>query len=122
MKNLIIIVALVLLTSCSTSIVEHETGYNFDNSWYWFITVEEGTTDQEMRDYVDMMTNPEANSFFYFYPDNGLTRDMEGKSYALEDLARTVEKYPPIADYYVMMGQDEINEDASEMLHMFFVE
>lgn len=104
-------------TSCTNSNVKDIATFQFNNAWYWVIQYEEGTTQQEVEDYVNKMANPNQTSYFYAY-DKSLDVSVFAKEkFNLQSFASSILDDPkPNYGFYKIPSDTKIYDDGIDVL------
>lgn len=111
MKKLILLLAGLFLVSCSKT--TDVASFQFDNAWYNVVNFQEGTSKAELEDYVKTYSNPEATSYFFFYPEKYDVSVFKKERFNQRDFAATVVSTNPTYGMYRMMPADKtVHDDA----------
>ncbi|MDB0600063.1 hypothetical protein PL373_02605 [Tenacibaculum maritimum] len=94
MKKLILIVTIItLFTSCTESKVKDVAAFEFNNAWYWVSSYSKDATEQDVKDYANLLANPNQTSFFFAYPDSVDVSLFANEKFSYETFICLVLKY-----------------------------
>lgn len=112
MKKLILFIAGLFIVSCSSK-TSDVAAFQFGGAWYNVVNFQEGTSKAELEEYVKTYSNPEATSYFFFYPENYDVSVFKKEKFNQLDFAATVVSTNPTYGMYRMMPADKtVHDDA----------
>lgn len=116
MKKTLLLLALFTLFSCSSNKVEDIASFEFNGTWYWVAQYNDGTTKQDVEDYVKKWANPNQTSYFYVYDKSIDLSIFNYESFNLDKFAKTILENKPQYGYYKIPGEEKLNTDAVWLL------
>ena len=106
MKKLLLLLAIVLLSSCGNTKVEDLASYEINGAWYWTAQLKEGGTKQDAIDYANKWANPNQTSYFYIFNDSLDLSLFKEKRFSPREYKETILLNKPIYGFYKMRPAD----------------
>lgn len=111
MKKLLLLLAGLFMISCSGPTTD-VAAFEFNGAWYNVLNYKNGTTKEELKEYVKTYSNKNTTSFFFFYPENVDVSVFKNQPFNPVSFAATITETKPDFGFYRMMPADEkIHED-----------
>lgn len=118
-KLLFFALAAMLAVGCSKSKVKDIAAFEFNNAWYWVVQHEEGTTQQEVEDYVNLMANPNQTSFFFVYDNSVDASNFTKNKFNLKSFSTVVTSEPrPKYGLYKLPSDPKIYNDGFDIIQL----
>lgn len=112
MKKLILLFAGLFMMSCSSTATD-VASFEFNGAWYNVLNYKAGTSEAELKEYVKTYSNPNATSYFFFYPEGKDVSVFKKEAFNQRNFAATIADNKPDFGFYRMMPIDpEIHDDA----------
>ena len=117
MKKIILIFCTLFLVSCSNSNIKDIAAFEFNNAWYWVVQYEDGTTKQEIDEYVNRWANPNQTAYFFIYDKSVDVSVFAKQGFNLYSFAETITEDPkPKYGLYKLPSDQKIYDDGLDVI------
>lgn len=117
MKKIILIFCTLFLVSCSNSNIKDIAAFEFNNAWYWVVQYEDGTTKQEIDEYVNRWANPNQTAYFFIYDKSVDVSVFAKQGFNLYSFAETITEDPkPKHGLYKLPSDPKIYDDGLDII------
>ena len=117
MKKIMLLFSFFLLFSCSNSKIKDIAAFEFNNAWYWVIQYEDGTTKQEIEEYVRNWANPNQTAYFFVYDKSIDVSIFAKERFSLQTFAASVIGEPkPKYGFYKMPSDPKLYDDGLDII------